>query len=73
LLRSQFDATGETFHSKLAYTQLSRKFAGVRPHARFQWVTSPSGDPLNAFIGKYEGPSAGDQRPSNSSPGSASL
>jgi hypothetical protein len=41
------------------YTQLSRRFGSVRPYVRFQNVRSPIGDPVNAFIGRYEGPSVG--------------
>jgi hypothetical protein len=59
LLRNEIDATGQGFDSKLMYTQLSRKLASVRPYVRFQSVRSPAGDPVNVFIGKYEGPSVG--------------
>ena len=59
LLRNQTDADGKTFTTKLMYTQLSRKFGAFRPYFRFQDVRSPEGDPVNAFIGQYEGPSVG--------------
>jgi hypothetical protein len=58
-LRNTIDASGQTFDSKLMYTQLSRRFGPVRPYVRFQNVSSPAGDPVNIFIGKYEGPSVG--------------
>jgi hypothetical protein len=59
LLRNEIDASGQGFDSQLMYTQLSRTFGSVRPYVRFQNVRSPVGDPVNAFIGKYEGPSVG--------------
>jgi hypothetical protein len=59
LLRNEIDANGQSFDSKLMYSQLSRRFGSVRPYVRFQNVRSPVGDPVNAFIGKYEGPSVG--------------
>jgi hypothetical protein len=59
LLQNKIDATGQGFDSRLMYTQLSRKFGSVRPYIRFQHVRSPAGDPVNSFIGKYEGPSVG--------------
>jgi hypothetical protein len=59
LLRNEMDADGQRFESKLMYSQLSRRFGPVRPYVRFQDVRSPVGDPVNVFIGKYEGPSIG--------------
>jgi hypothetical protein len=58
-LRNEIDASGQRFDSTLMYTQLSRRFGPVRPYVRFQNVSSPVGDPVNIFIGKYEGPSVG--------------
>lgn len=58
-LRNEIDASGQIFNSTLMYTQLSRKLGPVRPYVRFQDVRSPTGDPVNIFIGKYEGPSVG--------------
>jgi hypothetical protein len=59
LLRNAIDANGLSFDSKLMYSQLARSFGPIRPYVRFQSVRSPAGDPVNAFIGKYEGPSVG--------------
>jgi hypothetical protein len=58
-MRNTISATGQAFDSKLMYTQLSRKFGRLRPYVREQYVRSPIGDPVNAFIGKYAGPSLG--------------
>ncbi len=58
-LRNTITGTGQVFDSKLMYTQLSRKFGPLRPFIRAQYVRSPIGDPVNAFIGKYAGPSIG--------------
>jgi hypothetical protein len=58
-LRNTVAGTGQVFDSKLMYTQLSRKFGPLRPFVRVQYVHSPTGDPVNVFIGKYAGPSVG--------------
>jgi hypothetical protein len=58
-LRNTITGTGQVFNSKLMYTQLSRKVGPLRPYVRAQYVRSPIGDPVNAFIGKYAGPSIG--------------
>jgi hypothetical protein len=58
-LQNEIDATGQRFDSKLTYAQVSRKFGAVHPYVRVQYVTSPAGDPVNIFTGKYEGPSVG--------------
>jgi hypothetical protein len=58
-MRNAVPGTGQVFDSKLMYTQLSRKFGTLRPYVRAQYVHSPTGDPVNQFIGKYAGPSIG--------------
>jgi hypothetical protein len=58
-MRNAIAQTGQTFDSKLMYSQLSRKFGKLRPYIREQYVHSPVGDPVNQFIGKYAGPSLG--------------
>jgi hypothetical protein len=58
-LRNEMDADGRRFASTLMYTQLARKVGTFHPYARFQYVNSPEGDPVNVFIGTYKGPSLG--------------
>lgn len=43
----------------LAYTQLAHKFGRYHPYLRYQYVNSPLSDPVNIFVGRYSGPSAG--------------
>jgi hypothetical protein len=50
---------GRTFNTPMAYTQVSRKFGIMRPFVRYQYLNSPSGDPVNVYHGLYTGPSVG--------------
>lgn len=59
LITNKMDGFSKTFDSPLAYTQISRKFGVYRPYFRFQYVNVPADDPVNAFKGRYEGPSFG--------------
>lgn len=55
-------ASGRIFESPMAYTQLSRRLGQVQPYFRYQFVNAISGDPLNVFQGRYQGPSFGIRR-----------
>jgi hypothetical protein len=57
--RNRPDGQNRTFNTPLAYTQISRKFGKYRPYFRYQYVNVPSGDPIYAAVGRYDGPSAG--------------
>ena len=59
LQRGRSIGSGVTFNTPLGYTQISRKFGKYRPYLRWQEVNVPSGDPLFASVGRYEGPSLG--------------
>lgn len=59
LISNHPDGASGSFHSPLAYVQLSRKFGAFRPYTRFQYVNVPAADPLNIFKGRYDGPSIG--------------
>ncbi len=59
LLNNHIKNGRRTFHTPLAYTQVSRKVGAYRPYVRFQYVNSPANDPINTYIGRYMGPSLG--------------
>ncbi len=59
LLHQQVTAGGRSFNSPLGYTQLAYHFGKYRPYFRFQEVNISNADPVTAFVGRYEGPSAG--------------
>jgi hypothetical protein len=59
LLHHQVTVGGQTYNSPMAYTQLAYKIRKARPYFRWQEVNIPSQDPVVAFTGRYEGPSAG--------------
>jgi len=45
--------------SRMAYTQLARKFGIYKPYFRYQYVNDSMNDPVNLLKGKYYGPSVG--------------
>jgi hypothetical protein len=51
--------TTKTHVTPLAYTQLARTFGIYHPYVRYQYVNSPVSDPVNIFLGRYNGPSVG--------------
>jgi hypothetical protein len=59
LITNKVANTDLVYHTPLMYTQLSRAFGRYRPYFRYQYVNSPSDDPVNVFTGRYQGPSAG--------------
>jgi hypothetical protein len=59
LLSNRTDGQSKVYRTPLAYTQLSRKFDNFRPYFRYQYVNSPSNDPVNIYTGRYKGPSVG--------------
>lgn len=59
LLHHQITEGGRSYNSPLGYTQLAYRIGKVRPYFRFQEVNIPNNDPVTAFKGRYEGPSAG--------------
>ena len=58
-LNNRSDGQSHTYHTPLMYTQISRKFGSYRPYFRYQYVNSPSADPVNIYTGRYMGPSLG--------------
>jgi len=60
LLHQQVSGGGRSFNSPLGYTQLAYHVRRYRPYFRFQEVKNIlNNDPVTAFKGRYEGPSAG--------------
>jgi hypothetical protein len=59
LLHHQITGGGRSYNSPLGYTQLAYRIGKFRPYFRFQEVNIPNNDPVTAFKGRYEGPSAG--------------
>jgi hypothetical protein len=59
LLHHQITGGGRSYNSPLGYTQLAYRIGKFRPYFRFQEVNIPNDDPVTAFKGRYEGPSAG--------------
>jgi hypothetical protein len=59
LLHHQITDGGRSYNSPLGYTQLAYRIGKFRPYFRFQEVNIPNNDPVTAFKGRYEGPSAG--------------
>ena len=59
LVTNKISGTDLVYHTPLMYTQISRAFGRYRPYFRYQYVNSPSDDPVNIFTGRYMGPSAG--------------
>ncbi len=59
LLQHQVTDGGRSYNSPLGYTQLAYRFGKYHPYFRFQEVNIPNNDPVAAFKGRYEGPSAG--------------
>ena len=59
LVTNKVSGTDLVYHTPLMYTQISRAFGRYRPYFRYQYVNSPSEDPVNIFTGRYMGPSAG--------------
>lgn len=59
LLTNTFAASGQTFHSPMAYTQLAHKWGIYRPYLRYQYFNANSSDPVNVVRGLDYGPSIG--------------
>ena len=59
LLRHESDMDHRAYNSPLFYTQVSKRFGEYRPYLRYQYVNAVEGDPLNAWHGRYTGPSVG--------------
>ena len=59
LLQHQVTGSGRSYNSPLGYTQIAYRIGKYHPYFRFQEVNIPDNDPVTAFKGRYEGPSAG--------------
>lgn len=60
LMHHQLIDGGRSWNSPMGYTQIAYRIASrFRPYFRFQEVNIPDSDPVSAFVGRYEGPSAG--------------
>ena len=59
LVTNKVSGTDLVYHTPLMYSQVSRAFGRYRPYFRYQYVNSPSDDPVNIFTGRYMGPSPG--------------
>ncbi len=59
-LRHRPDGSERIFNTPGFYTQISRRVLGkYRPYFRYQYINVPSGDPVNAAVGRQNGPSVG--------------
>ena len=47
------------FYTPGFYTQFSRRFGNARPYFRYQYVNTPSDDPIFPDVGRRNGPSVG--------------
>ncbi len=59
LLTNRIDGQTKLYNTPLTYGQISRKFGDYRPYFRYQYVESPTQDPVNIYTGRYAGPSLG--------------
>ena len=59
LLDNRMVGQNHVFRTPLMYSQISRKFGAYRPYFRYQYVSSPINDPVNAYLGRMMGPSVG--------------
>jgi hypothetical protein len=59
LLTNHVTATGQSFRSPMAYTQVARAFGIYKPYFRYQYVNDSQKDPVNLLKGTYYGPSVG--------------
>jgi hypothetical protein len=59
LLSNRIAGTSDPFRSRMAYTQVARRFGIYQPYFRYQYVNDALHDPLNFLQGKYYGPSIG--------------
>jgi len=59
LVRHKDDLTGHIYNTPGFYTQISRAWGKYRPYFRYQYINSPTHEPLNNGINLYAGPSAG--------------
>ena len=59
LLRNAWDFDHRSYNTPLMYTQLSRTLGEYTPYFRYQYINASQGDPVNAFKGRYQGPSFG--------------
>ena len=60
LLNNRLESTGKIYRTPMCYAQISQRLHNnYRPYFRYQYLTSPTDDPLNSFTGRYQGPSVG--------------
>ncbi len=59
LLHNHLDVLARDFNTPMGYTQVARKLGSYHPYFRYQFLNSPSTDPLNIYTGRLHGPSVG--------------
>lgn len=59
VIRHPQQETGRVFHTTGFYTQVARKFGKYQPYARYQYLNSPSDEPLFLDVSRRHGPSVG--------------